>query len=161
MQQILLLIALALAATAAQAQVVFRSVMPDGSVIYGDKAEPGARESKRVTLPPPNISVSPPAPAKTPAKKSPAPASAAAPAPPKPPTASPDALVMSAEQELREAQAALTSGRNENAGDRIHLKGGGTRLSDAYYQRINSLEATLAAAQKKLEEAYVKREAAR
>lgn len=157
MRQILLLIALALAlaATAAQAQVVFRSVMPDGSVIYGDMAEPGARESKRVTLPPPNISVSPPAPA----KKTPAPASAAA--PPKPPAASPDALVMSAEQELRKAQAALTSGRDETDGDRIHLKGGGTRLTDAYYERIKSLEAALAAAQKKLEDAYVKREAAR
>ena len=160
MRQILLLIALALAATPVQAQTVFRSVMPDGSIIFGDKAEPGARESKGITLPPPNIAVPPPAPARAPAP-APAPAAATTPAAPKPPAVSPEVQVTTAEDELREARAALESGRDEKAGERIHLKGGGTRLSDDYYGRIKSLEAAVAAAQKKLEGAYVKREAAR
>ena len=50
-----LLFALALASPAAHAQAVFRSVMPDGKIVYGDKPAPGAKESKQVNLPPPNI----------------------------------------------------------------------------------------------------------
>ena len=47
-----ILIAFALAAATAQAQGVFRSTMPDGRIIYGDKPAPGAKESKEVTLQP-------------------------------------------------------------------------------------------------------------
>ena len=62
MRQATLLIALAFAATAAQGQTVFRSVMPDGSIVYGDKPAPGANEAKEIILPPPNIAKPPPAP---------------------------------------------------------------------------------------------------
>lgn len=160
MRQILLLIVLAFAATAAQAQTVFRSVMPDGSVVYGDKPAPDAKEAKQITLPPSNVLTAPrqPAPTSKPASPStPAPAAA----PKKPAAASPDALLVTAEEELRTARAALEAGRNEKEGERIHLKGGGTRLTDAHFERIKSLEAAVAAAQKKLEDAYAKRNAAR
>ena len=45
-----LLLALAFVATTAHAQAVFRSVMPDGKVVYGDKPAPGAKEAKQVNL---------------------------------------------------------------------------------------------------------------
>ena len=64
MRQAMLLIALALAAATAQGQGVFRSVMPDGSVVYGDKPASGAKETMEVSLPPPNIAQPPPAPPK-------------------------------------------------------------------------------------------------
>ncbi len=142
------LLALALAAPAAHAQAVFRSVMPDGKIVYGDKPAPGAKESKQVSLPPPNIS---------------------APTPPGSPAAAPrqqaadaaDAQVKAAQQELQAAKAALEAGGEPQEGERIGIAGGGTRLTDAYFQRIKSLEAAVAAAQKKLDDAYANRGSAR
>jgi hypothetical protein len=144
----LFLLALALAAPAAHAQAVFRSVMPDGKVVYGDKPAPGAKEAKQVNLPPPNI---------------------ATPTPPGSPAAAPqqqaadaaDARVKAAQQELQAAKAALEAGSEPREGERIGIAGGGTRLTDAYTQRIKSLEAAVAAAQKKLDDAYANRGSAR
>ncbi len=41
-----LLLLLAMLATGAHAQAVYRSVMPDGKIVYGNKPEPGAKEAK-------------------------------------------------------------------------------------------------------------------
>src|SRR3990172_5972029 len=90
MRQATLLIALAFAATAAQGQTVFRSVMPDGGIVYGDKPAPGAKEAKEISLPPPNIAKPPPAPPKK---------SAPAIAPGQPASESPDDQVRNAERE--------------------------------------------------------------
>ena len=150
MQQAILVIALALVATAAQAQnqPVYRSVMPDGRVIYGDKPAPGAKESKQVNLPPPNISAPTPPGSGGPTSQQQA-ADAA------------DASVRAAQQELQAAKAALESGREPREGERIGTAGGGSRLNDAYDQRIKSLEEAVAAAQKRLNDALDKRNAAR
>ena len=156
MRQIPLLTALALAASLAHAQTVFRSDMPDGSVVYGDKPAPGAKEAKKITLPPSNISTTtrPTAPTSKPTP-------ASAPAPKKQEAGTPDAEVTRAEKELQAAQAALEAGRNEKEGDRVGMKGGHARLSEDYFERIKSLEAAVAAAQKKLEDAYERRRYAR
>jgi hypothetical protein len=154
MRQILLLIALSLAATAVQAQAVFRSMMPDGSIVYGDAPAPGAKETTKITLPPSNVVAPTPQPA-------PAPASAPASAPQKQDLDRLDADVKKAEQELQAAKAALEAGRESQEGDRIGTKGGFARLSEAYFERIKSLEAAVAAAQDRLDAAYAKRNAAR
>src|SRR5258706_14142314 len=52
MRLAIVLISFALTAATAQAQGVFRSTMPDGRIIYGDKPAPGAKESKEVTVQP-------------------------------------------------------------------------------------------------------------
>ena len=144
----ILLIALALTATAAQAQAVFRSVMPDGRIIYGDKPAPGAKESKQVNLPPPNISAPTPPGSGGPTSQQQA-ADAA------------DASVRAAQQQLQAAKAALETGREPREGERIGTAGGASRLTDAYFQRIKTLEAAIAAAQKQLDDAFARRNATR
>jgi len=141
MRQILLLIALALAATAAHGQPVYRSVMPDGRIIYGDKPAPGASEAKVVNLPKPNI-IAPVSTKPPPAAK---PKDAG-----KEPAADP---VKDAQQRLDAAKAALDAGRLEQEGDRIGTVKGTARLSEAYFQRVRALEDAVIAAYKQLEDA--------
>ena len=148
-----LLLVLAFSATTAHAQGVFRSVMPDGKIVYGDKPAPGAKESKQVNLAPLNIS--------TPTQGSQgspdAGAGAAAPG-------NNNAEVAAARQNLAEAQKALDAGREQREGDRVGVaKGGGasSRLSEGYLQRVKALEDAVAAAQKQLEDAQRAASAAR
>ena len=154
MRQIPLLTALALAASLAHAQTVFRSDMPDGSVVYGDKPAPGAKETKKITLPPSNI-VTTPRPTAPASKPTPAPEAK------KSPVEIADAQVVRAEEELRAAQAALEAGRDAREGERVGMIGGNSRLSENYFERIRSLEAAVAAAEKKLQDAYEMRRYAR
>ena len=158
MRQIPLLTALALAASLAHAQTVFRSDMPDGSVVYGDEPAPGAKEAKKITLPPANIATTP-RPAAPASKPAPAPDSASAPK--KPAAGAPAAQVTTAEKELEAAQAALEAGRDAREGERVGMIGGNSRLTEDYFERIRSLEAAVAAAQKKLADAYEMRRYAR
>jgi hypothetical protein len=143
MRHTIFLIALAFVATTAQAQAVFRSVMPDGKIVYGDKPAPGAKESKQVNLPPPNISTS------TQPQASPADAPAAA--------GSNSVEIAAARQNLEAAKKALEAGREPLEGERtgIARKGGAvnSQLNEAYFQRIQSLEQAVAAAQQQLDEA--------
>ena len=140
MRQTLLLLALACAALTAQAQAVYRSEMPDGRIIYGDKPAPGAKEAKEVVLQKPNII----APVST---------------KPGPSVQQKDAgaggdRVQSARQALDAAKAALAAGREEKEGDRIGTATkGSARLTDAYFQRVKALEDAVAAAQKQLDDA--------
>ena len=144
----MLLIALALAATTAQGQAMFRSVMPDGSIVYGDKPAPGAKEAKPVTLPAPNIAApaQKSAPAATPRQKA---------------EDSTDDQVRSAERELQKAKAALETGREPLPGERIGTAGGASRLTDAYFERMKSLENAITGAQKKLDDALGRRSGGR
>lgn len=141
----LLLLAFAFFTTAACAQPMFRSVMPDGKIVYGDKPAPGAKESKQLNLPPLNVST--PGPAQAPA--------GAADAPPAAGGANPE--VAAARQNLDAAKKALEAGREPLPGERsgIANKGGGTnsRLNETYTQRIKTLEDAVTAAQTQLEEA--------
>lgn len=154
MRQISLLAALALVAGLAHAQTVYRSDMPDGSVVYGDKPAPGAKEAKKITLPPSNVVTTP---RQTAPASKPTPAATPAPAAKKPAVETPDAQVARAEEELKAAQKALEAGREEREGDRLGMVGGHARLSEAYFERIKSLEAAVTAAQKKLDDAYERR----
>ena len=155
MRQALLVTTLALAAATALAQQpVFRSVMPDGRIIYGDKPAPGAKEATQLSLPPPNI-VSPTQPGEE-GVFSPQRALDAA-----------DTEVQDAQRALDAARTALEAGREPQEGERVGTtinKGrstGSTRASDAYAQRIQALEDAVAAAQKNLDDALARRNAAR
>ena len=136
MRQILFLLALVLAAPALAAEAVYRSVMPDGRIVYGSKPEPGAKESAPVSLPPPNIAAPPPR---------------GAPTPPPPPGADRDSI-RNAQQALDDAKKALEDGREPLENERIGVATkGSSRLTDAYYQRIKGLENAVTAAQAKLD----------
>ena len=138
---ILLLLTLALGATTAQSQAMFRSVMPDGKIVYGDKPAPGAKESKRVNLAPLNIA--------TPQQ---APDTGGAP-PGATPAGNSDADLAASRQNLEAAKKALTEGREQREGDRIGIAKGGSRPSDSYLERVKSLEDAVTAAQQHLDNA--------
>ena len=140
----LLMLALTLVTIDAHAQKpVYRSVMPDGKIVYGDKPAPGAQESNQVNLPPPNIAA-------------PTPRSAAPQTAPGAPAAG-NADVRKAQEAVDAARAALEAGREPQEGERtgVARKGGGatSQLNDAYYQRIKTLETAVATAQARLDAA--------
>jgi hypothetical protein len=138
MRHILFSLALVCAAPALAAQGVYRSVMPDGQIVYGSKPEPGAKESSPMNLPPPNIS---------------APTPRATPAPPPPPGTDRDSI-RNLQQALDDAKKALENGREPLENERIGVASkGSSRLNDAYYQRIKGLENAITAAQAKLDAA--------
>ena len=141
-----LLLILALASPAALAQGMFRSVMPDGKIVYGDKPAPGATESKKLNLAPLNIATPPAAP-DTAQPSNPADGSQ---------PGNNSAEVAAAKQRLEAAQKALNDGREQRDGDRVGLaKGGGgtSRLSESYLDRVKSLEGAVTAAQQQLDAA--------
>jgi hypothetical protein len=143
-----ILIAFALAAATAQAQGVFRSTMPDGRIIYGDKPAPGAKESKEVTLQP-NIAEPPKV-------------TAPAPSPQQKDFDKADADVKKAQEDLDRARAARAAGDEPQEGERTGVaKSGASRLNDEYAKRIKSLDDAIAAAQARLDDALARRNAAR
>ncbi|HEX4328317.1 MAG TPA: DUF4124 domain-containing protein [Burkholderiales bacterium] len=65
-----------------------------------------------------------------------------------------DANVRRAQQNLKNAQDALESGREPLPGERIGTVSGRSRLNDSYNQRLAALEHAVALAQGQLNEAY-------
>lgn len=149
MRQVILFIAFALAVVTAHGQTVYRSVMPDGSIVFGDKPAPGAKESKPVVLQKPNIV----APVQRPPR--------AGATSQQPDLVTADADVRTAQTNLEQARAALEAGREPQPGERIGTAGGASRLTDAYQQRLKGLEDAVAAAQKQLDDAIARRNSAR
>jgi len=131
---------------------VYRSVLPDGRVVYSDRPPPNAAKTDEVDLP------SPP----TPEQRQEAAAVEAAieqasqtseGAGREAAAEAADAEVRAAEKELAAARKRLDEGRVEREGDRIGKVGGGARLSDAYWQRIGSLERDVKNAEERLKAA--------
>ena len=139
-----ILILFVFACSAAHAQAVFRSLMPDGKIIYGDKPAPGAKESKQVNLPPANISTSPPSQTITPIS----PNAATVPGATKPGDS-----VVAAREKLEAAKKALAAGRDPQEGERIGTKGGNSRTTEQYADRVKSLEDAVSSAQRQLDDA--------
>ena len=129
------------------AQTIYRSVMPDGKIVFGDKPAPGAKESKPVALRPSNIST-------------PGPTSGGGPSPQQQVLEGAASNVNAAQQNLDRARAALEAGREPTPEERIGTKSG-VRTTDAYDQRLKTLEQDVANAQKQLEDAQVRRNDAR
>ena len=131
----------------AQAQTIYRSVMPDGKIIFGDKPAPGAKESKPMALKPPNTAV-------------PGPTSDGTAPPRQQALESASGELNAAQQNLDRARAALEAGREPTPEERIGTKTG-MRTTEAYDQRIKSLEQDVANAQRQLNEAQGRRNEAR
>jgi hypothetical protein len=132
---------------------IYKVQMPDGSVVYTDSVPRGAkvleqREGQpQLTIPPP---------------VAPRPAGAA-PAATKGPSAIDRATaeVDAAERALADAKATLEQAREPQEGDRIGLKGGGSRLTPEYEERIRRLEMQVTQAEDRLRKAHEARNAAR
>jgi hypothetical protein len=159
MRRTFLLFATLLAAHAAQAQTVYRSVMPDGSIVYGDKAVQGARDAREIELPPPPALEPEPA-----AQRPGGPARVAAdPVPPAGMTLdAAQAEVVRASQALDRARAAQASGREPLAGETVGTAiPGRMRRTDAYELRQKALGDAVEAAQRRLDAALDRRNALR
>ncbi len=145
--RIALLLLIAVLSAGAAAQTIYRSVMPDGKIVFGDKPAPGAKESRPVVLRPGNVAT-------------PGPTSGGAPSPRQQNLEGAVAETNAAQQNLDRARAALEAGREPTPGERIATKSG-TRTTDAYDQRIKALEQDVANAQKQYDDAQVRRNEAR
>ena len=74
------------------------------------------------------------------------------------PLAQADARVGRAVSGLQRAEQALRSGQSPKPGERRHLVNGHSRLTKAYFDRINALEAQAARARVELQSAYAERD---
>jgi len=138
------LVLCALLAQAAAAQTLYKSTMPDGKVIYGDKPAPGAVKSEEQK---PDMTKG-----ITPAQKR----DAGAPEKADKERASRDrqqARIEAAEKRLREAEAAREAGKEPGAGDRLGTVSGNQRLTDDYWARQKKLENDVDSARELLEKA--------
>ena len=142
------LMAFAAAGAGAQ-QPVYKSTMPDGKVVYGEKPAPGATRVDKMEPPPPKTGVT----GLTQEERMRAEqlgqrrAAAAAEA------AQGKKGVDEARKQLEQAEAALNKGKEPLPNERIGIAGGGSRLTEAYFARQKGLEDAVAAARKRLAEA--------
>ena len=133
------------AASGAQAQVVYKSTMPDGKVIYTEKPVPGATRVDTIEPPPAKTGMS----SLTPEEKARADEFAkkrAAAAAPK------GNDLDDARRQLKQAEAAREAGKEPLPGERIGTAGGASRLTDAYQQRQKTLDDAVETARKKLDQ---------
>ena len=139
------LLALALALQPAAAQVLYKSTLPDGRVVYGDKPDPDAVkvEEKKPDISKRGIGGS------TPREV--------------------EALrgiekeriareiagdkTRQAEQALKDAAAARKAGKEPRPGETTGIAGGGVRLNETYFERQKKLEEDVLKAQRDLEQA--------
>lgn len=148
--------------------VVYRQVMPDGRVIYSDKAQKGSKIDETITIEPPikgNLwttesgtkPVIPPQTEPTPVKQvGVIPTSGK-----KKTVADADSEVIRAEMLLEDAKKRQEAGVEPQAGERTGISAGGSRLNDAYAARQKSLAKEITYAEAALKKALAERDALR
>lgn len=128
----------------AAAQTLYKSTMPDGSVVYGDKPAPDAAkvEETRPDIQKGGIGGTTPREQETLKEMEKARQQREAGV----------SKVQAAEQALREAEAARAAGKEPLPGERLGTAGGASRLSEAYYERQSKLDAAVAKARRELDQ---------
>lgn len=126
------------------AQVVYKSIMPDGRVIYGEKPAPGAKKVEKIVPQTGNTGVQ----TTTPQEQQQQQASEAK----RKTDADRQSQIQEAQKALQEAEAALAAGKEPLPGERVGTAGGGSRLSEAYFERQKALQAAVEAARQRLDE---------
>jgi hypothetical protein len=124
----------ALCAPWAAAQVNYKSTMPDGKVIYGDKPVPGAAKVDQLKAPP-TQGITPPSGKERAMLRDMEKSRAASDAK--------EQKVRAAQDAVSRAEAALAAGKEPLASERIGTAGGASRLNEAYYDRQKQLEAAV------------------
>ena len=124
------------------AQTVFKSTMPDGSVVFGDQAQPGAVkvESSRPDTSDTGVTVLQPG-AEQELEKMEAARKAG--------DSGKDER-RQAEDALRQAEQALANGKEPLPNERIGTAGGASRLTEAYWARQKLLEQNVTLARERL-----------
>jgi hypothetical protein len=134
------------AAPAAWARDVYKSVMPDGRVIYSEQPQPGARKVTKSTVDVGDTGVKPVAPGAVQDVRERARERS---------RALDESLTAMriAEAELRAAEMEQEAGIEPLPGERLGIVGPGSRLTDAYFERQQMLEERVARARQRLDEA--------
>jgi uncharacterized protein DUF4124 len=131
-------------ASSSFAQVIYKSTMPDGHVIYGAEPAPGAKRVETLKAPAEKTGVQPVGPNDANALQQREVQ--------REQVAGRENEIQLAEQALRDAEAALTAGKEPLPGERQGTAGGGSRLTDEYWVRQKALEADVTQARKRLDE---------
>jgi hypothetical protein len=126
------------------AQVVYKSIMPDGRIIYSEKPVPGAKKVEEIVPQTGNTGVQ----TTTPQEQKQLQELEAR----RKRDTDRQSQIQEAEKALQEAEAALPAGKEPLPGERIGTAGGGSRLSEAYFERQKALQTAVEAARKRLEE---------
>jgi hypothetical protein len=153
----LMMLAFATASAQDAPGTYYRSTMPDGSTVLGDKPVPGAKSVKKIPLPSSDRNSS------TPPVSSDAGASGTEGGT----TSTDDAIqaadtaVAEAKQRLDAAKAALAAAQEPLPGERTGNTNGFTRLNDDYFNRVKSYEDAVKSAQQQYDEAVGQRNALR
>src|SRR5574338_127787 len=124
---------------------LYKSIMPNGKVVYGEKPEPGARQVEKLPAPPPKTGTT----LVTPAEKKAVDTSV------KQRVAGDEEWrrqLDSAYAQLKKAEEAREAGKEPLPGERLGTVGGGSRLTDYYWARQKKLEAAVESARKHVEE---------
>jgi hypothetical protein len=130
----------------AQAQVMYKSTLPDGRIVYGDKPDPRAAKVEQIT---PDTSRGgidgSPTQAETQRLQDLQRARAG--------REGAEENIRTAQKALEDAQAARAAGQEPIEGERIGTAGGASRLTDDYYARLRSLDAAVENARRNLQQA--------
>ena len=142
--RLILAIVFALAASSAAAQKMYKSVMPDGRVVYSEKPEAGAKSVDTVDAPAPSgITVVTPQ-EKQRADQAKREATQQ--------TRSNASAVEEARKQLKQAEAAREAAKESREGERLGTVKGGARLTDEYFARQKQADAAVDAARKRLQD---------
>ena len=146
-------------AASAHAETIYRSISPDGEVIYSSQPVPGARESTAIemeSLSPEqrraglllrrqDKALSAEVNARLQSRER--------------EWRGVDGKIVSAQKALADAESALQKGRTPLPEERRGKVGGGSRLTEAYFQRLQKLETRVEQANERLVRAYGARNA--
>ena len=134
------------AATSAGAQVLYKSTLPDGRVVYGDKPDPLAVKVEPIT---PDTAKGGLGGTTTPRESQTLRQMQGA----RETREGAAARVQSAQKALDEAEAALAAGKEPLPGERIGTAGGASRLTEAYDARQRQLQQAVDKARRDLDTA--------
>ncbi len=138
------LIAAALLLQPAVAQTLYKSTLPDGRIVYGDKPAPDAAKVEESKIDTSSKGLGGTTPREAEAlkelEKSRGKREAAG------------AKLQAAEEALRQAEAARAAGKEPFPGERVGTAGGASRLNDAYEARQKKLNDAVQNAQRNLDQ---------
>jgi uncharacterized protein DUF4124 len=135
----------ALLALQAGAQTLYKSTLPDGRVVYGDKPDPAAVKSEPIKPDTSKIGVVPPSARETATLNELERARLKREAG--------ESTMRTAEQALQKAEAAREAGKEPLPGERLGTAGGASRLTDDYWKRQKKLEEAVESARREAEQA--------
>lgn len=135
-----------LTASGVSAQGVYKSTMPDGKIVYGEKPAPGATRVDKMEPTPAKTGVT----GLTPEEKARAEQQAKQRAATAAAAAQSEQRGDDLRKQLSQAEAARDAGKEPLPNERQGTVGGGSRLTEAYFARQKALEEAVAAARKRV-----------